>query len=63
MGDLDLNLTSGVADLHPRIDTLHHWCDDKFGWGPQIADGNALTICFCATVLEIPVAGKWVLWL
>jgi len=31
------------------------WCDDEFGWGPFVENTNTLTLCFCATVFELPL--------
>jgi len=37
-----------------NVDDLHGWCDRVTGWGPTLPGSGALTMCFAATVLDLP---------
>ena len=40
------------------------WCDSVFGWGPSVPGyPHALSVCFCATVFEIPPAAFFAFFL
>jgi len=30
------------------------WCDNEFGWGPIVEGTHSLTLCFCASIFELP---------
>eukprot|EP00512_Aurantiochytrium_limacinum_P004417 CAMPEP_0171497800 /NCGR_PEP_ID=MMETSP0958-20121227/7478_1 /TAXON_ID=87120 /ORGANISM="Aurantiochytrium limacinum, Strain ATCCMYA-1381" /LENGTH=355 /DNA_ID=CAMNT_0012032093 /DNA_START=113 /DNA_END=1180 /DNA_ORIENTATION=+ len=45
-----------LAQNGQGVQTMNGWCDDLTGWGPTTSNGNALTMCFCSTVVELPTA-------
>ncbi|GBG30218.1 Hypothetical Protein FCC1311_064382 [Hondaea fermentalgiana] len=51
-------LNASLADADgglEAVNTVHGWCDGLTGWGPTTR-GDALTMCFCSSVIELPSA-------